>query len=182
MFTMLLAFAIMSAANGEYTRACDVKRGNVVPTEALGRAPPRVLDEDPAHGLGGHPEEVGPVLEGDLATVGQPQPGLVDQGRGLEGVLAPLPHHVVRRHLPQLVVDEVPEVGPGRGVPRVHPSDETGDVRRWRRRQGQGQPPFGDREKGRERAGKRRFYSRIAGPEPPGAPPAARIPEKPGKP
>jgi hypothetical protein len=65
---------------------------------------PRVLDEDPAHGLGGRGKEVTPIVEFLIAH--QPQIGLVHQGRGVEGLAGLLPGELLRGELAQLVIDQ----------------------------------------------------------------------------
>ena len=50
----------------------------------------RVVNEDAAHGLRRDPEEVRAVLPLDLALVDELEVRLVDEGRGLEGVVGAL--------------------------------------------------------------------------------------------
>ena len=72
------------------------------------------FDEDAPHGLGRGGEEVAaavPVL-GPVPT-DQPQVGLVDQGRGLEGLAGLLLGQPRRGELAQLVVDERQQLGGG---------------------------------------------------------------------
>jgi len=46
------------------------------------------VDQDAPHGLGGGREEVGAVFELGIGFAGQPQSGLMEQRRGLQGLLA----------------------------------------------------------------------------------------------
>jgi hypothetical protein len=54
---------------------------------------PRVIDEHAPHRLGGEREEMLPVVD-DVGPVHQTEIRLVDQGRGLQGVLPGLAPHV----------------------------------------------------------------------------------------
>src|SRR5262245_51153029 len=72
---------------------------------ARGALSTRGINEDMAHGLGGGSEEM--RAPGKMAKFlpGQPQPGLVDQRGGLEGVPRGLSSHFVSRQLAQFLID-----------------------------------------------------------------------------
>jgi hypothetical protein len=59
-----------------------------------------------AHGFGGGSEEVSPPGKSPWLVPGQAQPGLVDQGCGLEGLPQSLPSHFVRGQFPQFLIDQ----------------------------------------------------------------------------
>ena len=61
----------------------------------LGVPGSRMIDQNPAHDLRGHSEEMRPVLPVDAMLAHQPQIGFIDQGAGLERVVAPFAPHVV---------------------------------------------------------------------------------------
>jgi hypothetical protein len=86
-----------------------------------------VLDEDAAHGLGGGGEEMPAAVE-PLPVADQPEVRLVDQGRGLQGVVGGLACHPDGRQLPQLVVDEREELGGRVPVAGRGGVEEPGDV------------------------------------------------------
>ena len=67
---------------------------------------PGVIDQDPAHDLRRHAEKVRPILPIDLPLVDEPEVHLVDQGRGLQGVVGPLAPKLARRHATELRVDQ----------------------------------------------------------------------------
>ncbi len=66
---------------------------------------PRMLDQDAAHDLRGHREEMGAILPLHPRVVDQPQVGLVDEGRRLQAVAGTLPFHVAAGQPVELVVD-----------------------------------------------------------------------------
>src|SRR5262245_5442040 len=74
---------------------------------------------------------MGPVLPAQ-ALLGdhQPQIGLVDQGGGLEGVVAPLAPQALPRDLPQLVVEERHQAVRGPRVAAAQRLDDRGDFLR----------------------------------------------------
>ena len=45
-----------------------------------------MVDEDAAHGASGDGEEVGAIGDAGALLAGEPQPGLVDEGGGRQGV------------------------------------------------------------------------------------------------
>ena len=89
----------------------------------LGVAGPRVVDQDPAHGLGGDREEVAAVLPGDARLVDEAEIRLVDDGRRLERVARALSPELALGDLAQLRIDERHEPLDGRRVAFV-PGDE----------------------------------------------------------
>ncbi len=70
-----------------------------------GGLPLGVVHQDAAHHAGRDAEEVRPALPVDLVVVHQAQVRLVDQGRGLERVVAAFAAQVAARHLAQFLVD-----------------------------------------------------------------------------
>ena len=74
------------------------------------------VDEDAAHHLRGHAEEVRAVLPAHLRLVDEPEVRLVDEGRGLEGVADALAPQVAGGEPPQLRVDERQQVFEGRAL------------------------------------------------------------------
>ena len=73
---------------------------------ARGTLATRRINEDMAHGLGGGSEEMSAPGESPWLVPGQPQPGLVNQGGGLEGVTRSLPSHFLRGQFPQFLIDQ----------------------------------------------------------------------------
>ena len=67
---------------------------------------PGVVHQDAAHGLGEDGEELHPAFELYLAAAQQTQEGLVDQGRGLQGVARALPRQVGTGQGPQVLEDQ----------------------------------------------------------------------------
>ena len=65
-----------------------------------------MIDEDAPHHLRGERVELLPVIEGRLILLHQPQPGLVDERRGLQRMAAPLAPEERVGDLPQLAVDD----------------------------------------------------------------------------
>jgi hypothetical protein len=65
----------------------------------------RVIDQDAAHHLRGQREKVRAVLPGNPVLPHQPQVRLVDQRRGLEGVVRPLASQIRAGSSPQFTVD-----------------------------------------------------------------------------
>ena len=69
-------------------------------------ARPGLVDEDVAHDLRRHGEEVRAILPADALPVHQPQVGLIDERRRLKDVSGPLARHVARGETMQLLLDE----------------------------------------------------------------------------
>ena len=131
-----------SSASSSATRSsrrstpCSDESSRSIPRHrliALQGAPlPRVVHQDPPHGLRRRPVEVSPVVEAGVANAGQPQIGLVHQGRRLKGVIRTLPAHVMCGQPAQLVVDQRHQRFEGRGVSGVPAGQQLGHVRHGR--------------------------------------------------
>ena len=70
----------------------------------------RVIDQDAAHHLRRHAEEVRAVLPDDALLADEPQVGLVNERRRLQRVLDPFAAEVGRGPPPELVVDHLHQV------------------------------------------------------------------------
>ena len=79
--------------------------GPLAGSALVGRMGARVIHENPAHRLGGDPEKMGPVLPADRTLIDQPDKGLVDERRRLQGVVGALAPQVAGRQPAQLGVD-----------------------------------------------------------------------------
>ena len=88
----------------------------------------RMVDQDPAHRLGGDPEEVRPALPVDRALVDDPEEGLVDQCRGGQGVLVALAAKLARGKALELIVDHRDEPVDCPRLPLRCLAKESGDV------------------------------------------------------
>ena len=77
-----------------------------VPAPLRRHPAPRVVDEDLPHGSGGDRQEVGAVHRVHPAAARQLDVGLVDEGRGVEGVVGSLASQLPAGHGAQLVVDD----------------------------------------------------------------------------
>jgi len=77
----------------------------------LGTLLPRVVQQDASHGQCGGTEEVGPVIEPGRVAAREPQPGFVHQRGRLQRVVGPFLPQVGARQGPQLVVDDLEQVG-----------------------------------------------------------------------
>ena len=64
----------------------------------------RVIDQYAAHHLRGHSHEVCAVLPVDLFLIGQPQISLVDERRGLKGVILALSPEIASGDGSQFVI------------------------------------------------------------------------------
>ena len=65
-----------------------------------------IINEDPAHGLGGSGEEVRTVLPIWLFIPAQSQPGFMNQRRGLQGLPGVFARHLLRGELAQFLIDK----------------------------------------------------------------------------
>jgi hypothetical protein len=72
----------------------------------LARYATGVVHQDLAHDAGGSGKKMRPVLQVDAGLIHQPEVGFVDQSRGLERVIRPLPSHVPAGDPVQLVFDD----------------------------------------------------------------------------
>ena len=104
---------------------------------ALARRPlARVVDEDVAHHLRGHGEEVRAALPVHVLLPDQPQEGLVHQGGRLERMAAPLAIDVAVRQAMERVVDERQELAERRLIAVPPLLKQPGDERRRGRHPG----------------------------------------------
>ena len=98
----------------------------------LGIAPPRVVDEDAAHGLRRCRHEMSPVLPLHAFVVDQPHVGFIDQRRRLQAVAGALALHVVVRQTAELVVDDRRQQGERTLIPVAPRPEKRADVaRNW---------------------------------------------------
>jgi len=82
-----------------------------LPAAPLDAAPlTGVLDQHPAHRLGGGHVEMRSVLPGDLLGADETEVGLVDQGGRLQRVVTPLLRHLLPGRRPELIVDQRQEL------------------------------------------------------------------------
>jgi hypothetical protein len=88
----------------------------VLPAALLGLVRAGVVDEDAAHHLRGHADELRAVLPARAPLVNHQQVRLVDEGGRLERVVGALAPEVVAGQPPQLVVDERHQLVEGRAV------------------------------------------------------------------
>jgi hypothetical protein len=79
-------------------------------------SPPRVVDQNVAHQLRGHGEEVSTILPTNTLRARKANIGLVNQRRGLERVALALALHVAMRDASYLVVDQRGQAIEGRTV------------------------------------------------------------------
>ena len=68
--------------------------------------PARVIHQDVAHRARRHREEVGAVGPSLLFLIGQPEVGLMDERRGLQGVARLPARQITTGHPVQLIVDQ----------------------------------------------------------------------------
>jgi hypothetical protein len=66
----------------------------------------RVIDENPAHHLRRDTKEMRSILPVDVVLVDEPDVGLVNEGRRLQGVIGTLASELARRHPAQFRIDE----------------------------------------------------------------------------
>jgi hypothetical protein len=91
-------------------------------------ATPRVVDQHAAHSARGDAQEVLAVREADgVGGTGEPQPGLVDQGRRLQRVAGGALTHRAGGESAQLLVDQRQELVGGVRVAGAHPLQEARD-------------------------------------------------------
>ena len=70
----------------------------------------RIINENMAHHVGSEAEDAGSVLPHGVGFADEPQVGLIDQGCGLEGVVATLEAHLHHCQVMQLLVEAGGEV------------------------------------------------------------------------
>ncbi len=106
--------------------------------DARCRSPPRfkpaptagILDEDAPHGLRGGVVEVLAVLESAPVAAplaDEPQVGIVDERRRLQGVALPLAGHLLVSDRVEMLVDDRDELVHGRGLAFGRGVEEAGD-------------------------------------------------------
>jgi hypothetical protein len=78
-----------------------------------------IIDEDPAHRLGGRAEEMGTVLPTRLVVAPKPQPGLMNERGGLKGLTGRFARHFSGRETPQLLINHRQELTSSAGVALV---------------------------------------------------------------
>lgn len=86
-----------------------------------------VIDEDATDGLGGDREEVGAAGEIGVALVDELHVGFMDEGGGLEGMVAGLAGHLAAGDEAHFVVDEGEEAVEGSGIAKAPGVEELGD-------------------------------------------------------
>src|SRR5258708_856912 len=97
-----------------------------------------ILDEDPAHALGGSGEKLRTTPPRGLFFATQPKPGLVYQRRGLQRLSGAFSGHFRHGELAQLGVDQRKNLIRGLNVARIDALDEQRDFAcaclvQWRR-------------------------------------------------
>jgi hypothetical protein len=92
-----------------------------------------MVDQDPAHYLGGDAEEVGTVLEFLSGLIDKAEIRFVDQGGGLQGVARSLAPHVTASHAMQFGVNKVQEAVFSIGVAAGKALEKLGDFAAIRR-------------------------------------------------
>ena len=108
----------------------------VVERDMLGAAPrfsivaPRVVDQDAAHRLGRHGEEVGAVLPVHALVIDQPHVGFVDQRRRLQAVAGALAVSCTARQAAELVVHDRGQLGERALVPVAPRTEKRADLAR----------------------------------------------------
>ena len=95
---------------------------------APGALSTRRINKDMAHGFGGGSEEMSAPGKSAWLVPGQAQPGLVNQGGGLEGVTWSLPSHFVRGQFPQFLIDQRQQFLGGRLITARHGFENAGNV------------------------------------------------------
>ena len=86
------------------------------------------LNQEAAHGLGGGGKEVATIIPVLRASPDQPQPGLVDQRGGLEGVSGRFVGHLVRGQSAEFFVDEREQFLSGLGFALLHAVEYARDI------------------------------------------------------
>jgi hypothetical protein len=97
-----LLTAIARRVQGFFPRAAGSRRAATL----SGAVTVRVINQDAPHQLRGQGEELRAILPTDTRSGTEPQPRLIDQGRGLEGAAWALLAHVTVGEAMELVMDE----------------------------------------------------------------------------
>jgi hypothetical protein len=110
----------------------DEVRVHHLPLAAAAVLGPRLaagaLDEDAAHGFGRRGEEVAAAVPvTGLVPVHQPYIGLVDQGRGLEGLAGPFLSEPLGRKLAEFVINQRQELVGGARIALLDGREDVGD-------------------------------------------------------
>ena len=92
----------------------------------------RMVDQDPAHHLRGDAKEMRAILPVHLALIDELEEGFVDQGRGLKGVVAPLPAQVGGGEPPQLGINRRQEPVERILPPETPLLEQLRDLSAWR--------------------------------------------------
>jgi len=83
---------------------------------AQGMFPAGVVDQDPAHRLGGSAKEMGAAIPIRIFVSGQAQPGFMHQRRWLERVAGRFAGHFARGEPAQLPVNQRQQLIGGQGI------------------------------------------------------------------
>jgi len=97
-------------------------------TALLTLFPPSRFDQDSAHGLGRGGEEMSAAVPMGWTTADQPEPCLMDQGCGLEGVAGRFLGHLVRCQLAQFLIDQREQFLCGFAIALLDALKDLGDV------------------------------------------------------
>ena len=89
-----------------------------------------VIDEDPAHDLRRDTEEMRAILPIDLTLVDEPDVHLMDESRGLQGVIGPFVPELAHRHAAELRIDERQQLIERSPVAATPIAEQRGDVAR----------------------------------------------------
>ena len=98
------------------------------PPALVGALSAGVVDENLAHQHGGHPKEVGPVLQRHAVHIHEPQVDLVDERRRLEGVPWRFASEMAGRHAAQLLIHQGDHAFERRGVSLAPGQEQSRDV------------------------------------------------------
>ena len=80
-----------------------------------------MLDQNATHRLGGGTKEMCAILKSRGLTAAQPQPGLVDEGGGLERMAGGFAGHLPRRQTAEFIVNDEEKFGGGFCITVFHP-------------------------------------------------------------
>jgi len=114
---------------GDVFRLVDGYAGQAV-ASFVGVVTTRVIDQDPAHDLRRDTKEMRAILPIDLALVDEPDVGLMNQSRRLQGVVGALSPKLARGHAAELRVDEWQQLAERSAVAATPITEQRRDVRR----------------------------------------------------
>lgn len=100
----------------------------LVATMACGVLAARFLNQDPAHGLGGCPEEMGAAIKLWIYVPDQPEPGFMNERGGLQRLVGRLVGHFRRCELAQFAIDKRQQFLGGARVAVLDGFKNAGDV------------------------------------------------------